>query len=129
VVRFRLAERERSERETGFSHACGYAWPMHLVQLLLPLRNNSGAPFPRSFFESLRDELTQRFGGVTTYNRAPAEGLFSDESGRVQRDDVVIFEVMCDALDEGYWAQHRLRLTALFAQEDLVVRALPLQRL
>jgi hypothetical protein len=102
---------------------------MHLVQILLPLRDNQDRPFPHAAYASLRDELTERFGGVTTYNRAPAEGLFSDASGEVSRDDVVIFEVMCDALEEAYWAALRARLTMRFEQEELVVRAWPLQRL
>lgn len=102
---------------------------MHIVQLLLPLRDNRGEPFPRAPYEALRDELTERFGGITAYSRAPAEGLFSDASGGVSRDDIVIFEVMCDELEEPYWAALRVRLTTRFEQEDLVVRAWPLQRL
>lgn len=102
---------------------------MHIIQLLLPLRDNEGRPFDRSLFDGVRDELTERFGGLTAYNRAPAEGLFSDAAGHVTRDDVVVVEVMCDALDEAYWGAYRARLTALFAQEELVIRALPMQRL
>jgi hypothetical protein len=102
---------------------------MHLVQILLPLRNNDGKPFDRAFYDSVRQQLTRRFGGLTAYNRAPAEGLFSDSEGQVTRDDVVIFEVMCDALDDTFWRDYRARLTTLFAQDELVIRALPMQRL
>jgi hypothetical protein len=102
---------------------------MHLVQILLPLRDNDGKPFERSLYDDLRDRLMRQFGGFTAYNRAPAEGLFSDEQGHVVRDDVVIFEVMCDAVDDAFWRDYRARLATLFAQEDLVIRALPMQRL
>ncbi len=102
---------------------------MHLVQLLLPLRDNTGEPLPSSLFASVREELTQRFGGLTTYQRAPAEGLFDDARGNVGLDDIVVFEVMCDELDERYWASYREHLTTAFAQQELVIRALPMQRL
>jgi hypothetical protein len=102
---------------------------MHLVQLLLPLRDNGGKPFDRALYDGVRETLTQRFGGLTAYNRAPAEGLFSDDRGHVMRDDVVIIEVMCDALDDAFWREYRTQLTARFDQEELVIRVLPMQRL
>ena len=102
---------------------------MHLVQLLLPITDNAGAPFPREHYRHVRDELTQRFGGVTTYTRAPAEGRWKDDSDAVARDEIVIFEVMTDALDSSWWAAYRRRLEATFAQDEIVVRALPMRRL
>jgi hypothetical protein len=102
---------------------------MHLVQLLLPLYDNSGEPIASALFGAVRAELTKRFGGLTTYQRAPAEGVFDDERGHVVRDDIVVFEVMCDELDTRYWASYRAELTAAFAQDELVIRALAMQRL
>ena len=102
---------------------------MHLVQLLLPIYDNAGNPLASALFSAVRAELTERFGGLTIYQRAPAEGLFDDASGKVVRDDVVIFEVMCDELDERYWASYRAELTTAFEQDELVVRALAMQRL
>jgi hypothetical protein len=102
---------------------------MHLVQLLLPLYDNAGKPFASTLFGAVRAELTKRFGGLTAYQRAPAEGLFGDAHGHVVCDEIVVFEVMCDELDERYWATYRAELTAAFAQDELIVRALPIQRL
>ncbi|HET6334530.1 MAG TPA: hypothetical protein VFG30_15010 [Polyangiales bacterium] len=102
---------------------------MHLVQLLLPLYDNAGKPFANVLFGAVRAELTKRFGGLTAYQRAPAEGLYDDARGHVVRDDVVIFEVMCEELDERYWASYRAELTTAFSQDELVVRALAMQRL
>lgn len=96
---------------------------MHLVQLLLPLYDPAGARFPHAQYEAVRAELTKRFGGVTAYLRAPAEGLWQEPDGGVERDDVVIHEVMVDELDRGWWAAYRERLRVSFAQEALVVRA------
>ena len=49
---------------------------MHLVQILLPTADNDGQPFPSDWFRDLRQDLTDRFGGVTVYAQAPAEGFW-----------------------------------------------------
>lgn len=103
---------------------------MHfLVQILLPLRDNAGEAFAPALYEEIRRGLTERFGGVTAYVRAPAEGTFEAGTGEVVRDEIVIVEVMCEELAEDFWRDYRVHLTELFAQEDLVVRALPMRRL
>ncbi|HEX7336094.1 MAG TPA: hypothetical protein VF252_02705 [Gemmatimonadales bacterium] len=102
---------------------------MHLVQLLLPVRDESGRPFPRKLYDTLVDELTDRFGGVTAYTRAPASGLWEENSGRTVRDDVVVYEVMANQLDERWWKALRTRLEKAFDQDELVVRAHEIRRL
>src|SRR5690606_24272515 len=67
---------------------------MHLIEVLLPVYDNKGIPFPRGMFDEVRRELTDQFGGVTAFVRAPAEGLWKEEDGAVVRDDIVLFEVM-----------------------------------
>lgn len=102
---------------------------MYLLQLLLPLRDNQGRPFPRAELDRVRGELTGRFGGVTAFLQSPAAGLWKDGEGEVARDEVVIFEVMADELDRGWWAAYRRELEGRFRQEELVVRALGMERL
>jgi len=46
---------------------------MNLVQLFLPLRDNSDQPFPRDSFATVAAELTERFGGLTAYARSPGD--------------------------------------------------------
>lgn len=83
-----------------------------------------------SLYVSVRDELTERFGGLTAYTRAPAQGLWSDgDDGPPERDDIVVYEVMVQSLDRGWWKSFRDVLERRFAQEELVVRALPIERL
>src|SRR5690606_21453973 len=53
--------------------------PMHLVQLFLPLYDAGGRRFPRALFDAVRAELTEHFGGVTAFSRAPATGLWEDD--------------------------------------------------
>ena len=102
---------------------------MHLVQLLLPLYDNAGRPFPASHFTSVRDEIAGRFGGLTAYTRAPAEGLWSQDSGPQSHDDIVVYEVMVEQLDRAWWESFRARLERRFAQQELVVRAQLVERL
>jgi hypothetical protein len=102
---------------------------MYLVQLLLPVYDNAGHPFPASHYATVRGELAQRFGGLTAYTRAPAEGLWSDDGGRSARDDIVVYEVMVEELDRAWWKRFRADLERRFAQQELVVRAQPIERL
>ena len=102
---------------------------MHLVQLLLPTRDNDGRAVPKDRLAAVRSELTSAFGGVTAYSRAPAEGLWVDDDARVVRDDVVVFEVMVDVLDRDWWGRYRRDLERRFGQEELVIRATSAERL
>lgn len=98
---------------------------MHLVQLFLPLRDNAGTPFPAAEFGAVRGELAEAFGGVTAYQRAPATGLWEDGDDAIQRDDLVLFEVMVESLDRAWWKRYGTDLASRFRQDDILVRALP----
>ena len=100
----------------------------YLVQLLLPIYDNAGKVFPASYYAPVRDEITRRFGGLTAYTRAPAEGLW-DNTGRPARDDIVVYEVMVEKLERAWWRKFRTDLEKQFAQHELVVRALRMERL
>lgn len=102
---------------------------MHLVQLLLPVYDNEGHPFPALHYASVRAELTERFGGLTAYTRAPAEGVWDEGGGERARDDIVVYEVMVAQLDRAWWGRFRADLERKFAQDELVARALPVERL
>ena len=101
----------------------------HVVQLLLPLRDNGGEPFDAGMFARIRTTLTERFGGVTAYSRAPAQGAWKEDDGAVVRDDVVIYEVVVDRLDEDWWRAYGAELRQAFRQEEMMIRALPCLRL
>ncbi|HVG30046.1 MAG TPA: hypothetical protein VM864_10135 [Pyrinomonadaceae bacterium] len=96
---------------------------MYLVQLLLPLYDNDGRPFGRDHFDAVRNELAREFGGVTAFRRAPAEGVWVQPEGEVSRDEVVIFEVMAQGLERGWWTRYRRELEARFRQDRVVIRA------
>lgn len=102
---------------------------MHLVQLFLPVNGNDGHRFPKASFDRVRIELAEVFGGVTAFVRSPAVGLWEDEAGEVCRDDVMLFEVMADAIDRAWWAGYRRTLEQRFGQEEILVRASAVERL
>jgi hypothetical protein len=101
---------------------------MHLVQIMLPLYDNGGKAFDTRLFGEVKQRLVEQFGGVTAFTRAPAQGLWED-GGRVQRDDVLLYEVMVDSLDHGWWTAYRKGLEEKFEQEELVIRAQLIERL
>jgi hypothetical protein len=102
---------------------------VHLVQLLLPLRDNHGNPFPREAVPRVRAELTAHYGGVTAYVRAPASGIWRDELVKVAQDDVVMVEVVVPDLDRAWWSAYRRDLETRFRQSEVLVRALACDRL
>jgi hypothetical protein len=94
----------------------------YLVQILLPLYDNDGKRFTTSDYNEVRARLTDAFGGVTAYTRAPAEGLWNS-GGTLKRDDIVVVEVMAQSLDRAFWADYRRELEELFHQDEIIIRA------
>lgn len=102
---------------------------MYRIQLLLPLYDNEGRAFARADYARVRDELTERFGGVTAHTRAPAEGVWKDDDGSITLDRVVAFEVLTESLDRSWWAAYGHTLAARFRQDELMITATPVERL
>ena len=101
---------------------------MHLVEILLPLCDNERHRFPPELYTKVREELVERFGGLTAFTRSPAEGLWQ-EDGERSRDEIVIFEVMAEELDRGWWRSFREELERRFRLDEIVVRAREAERL
>jgi hypothetical protein len=96
---------------------------MRLVQILPPLYDNAQNPQPPEQFRRVQQELTERFGGLTVYTRAPAEGMWKLNDNHTSRDDIVIFELMANQLDPTWWRNYRHELEARFPQEVILIRA------
>jgi hypothetical protein len=93
---------------------------MQLVQLLLPV---TSTPRSQQTLRDVRTVLTERFGGVTAYTRAPAHGVWVDETDAEVHDDVIIVEVMVEQLDRTWWTDFRKELERKLDQELIVIRA------
>jgi hypothetical protein len=105
---------------------------MVLIQILLPLYTNERQLFPDSFYEAIRETLTEQFGGVTAYQRSPALGHWKQTEAVTIRDDIVVFEVMAASLtadERAWWQAYREQLRIQFQQDKLIVRALPFELL
>ena len=97
---------------------------MHLIQLLLPVYDNDKRAFPRAYFDQVRQELTQQYGGVTAFVRSPAVGFWKDDEEEITRDDVIMFEVVTEQVDQGWWKRYRQKLEKTFRQNTILVRAI-----
>jgi hypothetical protein len=100
----------------------------YLVQILLPTRTGNGQPVTQARFEELLQELTNKFGGVTSFVRAPGQGLWNSGE-HVERDNIAVIEVMTDEIDPPFWHAFRRKLERELAQQEIVIRAQQVNRL
>jgi hypothetical protein len=77
-------------------------------------------------FEKTREELTQKFGGLTIYTSA-VKGFWRSR-GKIDRDDIVLFEVMAARPNKHWWQRYRRELEKRFKQESVVVRSLAFRK-
>lgn len=101
---------------------------MHLVQILLPLADNTGHRFKSEEYARVRAEMTELFGGITSFTRAPAKGTWT-EGGHTEHDDLVVFEIMTREIDHRWWEDYRADLERRFMQEAIVIRAIKVEML
>ena len=101
---------------------------MHLVQILLPLSDMKGQTFSSRKFERLVQKLTEKFGGVTTFTRTPAEGRWKNGAS-TEHDDIAVIEIMTESIDRGWWADLRTHLEQEFAQKEIIIRCHDTQQL
>jgi hypothetical protein len=102
---------------------------MHLIQILLPRYDTDRVPFDDRLLAQTRAEIVERFGGVTAYLRSPAAGAWIAPGGSIERDEVVMVEVVTDDLDRGWWRQYLETLQVRFGQEEIHARAVRVEKL
>lgn len=101
---------------------------MYLIEILLPQSDNEGQAFAPEKVAKVRETLTDRFGGVTAFTRAPAKGTIS-MGGKIVHDDILVFETMVGSLETEWWARYRKELEREFTQDEIVIRATVITRL
>lgn len=102
---------------------------MYLIQMLLPRFGPDGGPLENVLFGKTREELIEVFHGVTAYLRSPAQGDWTSSDGRVERDEMLMVEVLAETFDRSWWQAYAEKLNARFRQEEIHVRALPAETL
>jgi hypothetical protein len=98
---------------------------MELFQIVLPLYDNAGAKLSRALFTETLADLTNKFGGATAFTRSPAEGFWEKPDGGLQRDDVIVVEVLVAERDDAWWPAYKAQLEKRFQQDTILIRALP----
>lgn len=101
---------------------------MHLVEILLPLKDRRGKPFSSALYDEVAQQLSERFGGVTGFFRSPAEGRWQS-GGSTEHDEIIVLEVMADELDRKWWSALRSDLMKRFKQDDVVIRSHQVERI
>jgi hypothetical protein len=102
--------------------------PSHLVQILLPKETGNGQPIGKDWFDGLLKELTDEFGGATSFLRAPGQGLWQSGGG-TEQDGIAVVEVMVESIDPDFWQSLRERLERELAQDEIIIRAQEIRRL
>ena len=51
---------------------------MFVIDILLPLPDERGQPFPAQSYDRLDQLLTERFGAVTSFSRSPGESRWKN---------------------------------------------------
>ncbi|SEI18766.1 hypothetical protein SAMN05216228_104110 [Rhizobium tibeticum] len=97
----------------------------YLIQILLPVVEEVDF---RTILADVRGQLIEKFGGVTLHVNAPAEGLWDDGAG-IERDRIVVVEVMSGVFDRAWWLDYRCRLQVELEQDEIVVRAFFIDRM
>ncbi len=100
---------------------------MHLIQVFIPAAPQATIKV-EDVTATVQREMTERHGGATAYLNSPAKGLWSNGEG-AEEDDVIVVEVTVDTIDRAWWRQYRRNLEQLLEQDELLVRALPVEAL
>jgi hypothetical protein len=95
---------------------------LHLVEIFLPLNSNEGTPLPSSEFRLVREQLVERWGGVTAFTRTPAKGVFLQNGNERAEDEIVVYEVMVERVDKLWWLSYKRDLEVRFRQQEILIR-------
>ncbi len=93
-----------------------------LIQIYLPLTGEDGKAFPEKFYQNIKEELTEKFGGLTVYSRSPATGLWKENEDQTVSDKILIFEIMSFGLEQSFWTSYKTKLEKKFRQEEILIR-------
>lgn len=94
-----------------------------LFQIFLPLYNRDGEPIAVENYKELRTELTEHFGGLTTYSRSPATGVWKDPNDDLAIDKIIVYEVVAESREVKYWQNLKVVLEKKFDQEEIMIRS------
>ena len=94
---------------------------MNVIEVFLPLDSGNGEPVEAGRIEAIVNELADCFGGATAFLREPADGLWKGGAA-LERDRIIIIEVMINEVDEAWWKAYRRQLERQFEQAEILIR-------
>lgn len=94
---------------------------MRLIQLLVPLNDNDNNRFPKEVFIGIKEQLLDKFKGVTAFSQSPAEGLWNDGTD-VQKDQIILYEIMTEDINKEWWESFVRDLEHNLKQEKILLR-------
>ena len=95
---------------------------MQLVQVFVPVIWKDAPSRFATEVATVVQELTERFGGATSFLRDGADGLWKNENGTVEHDAIVIIEVQVGEVSLPWWTGFQARLERRFGQDEILVR-------
>ena len=95
---------------------------MQLVQVFVPVIWKEDPSRFASEVGQVVQELTERYGGATSFLRGAAQGLWKNDDGEVEADNVVVVEVQVSEVSIPWWSAFQTRLQRRFGQDEILVR-------
>ena len=80
----------------------------------MPVFDQDDKAFSAEIYAPMIKELTDIFGGITTYTRTPARGLWKEDNAQVVKDDIIVYEVMTEEVESLWWKDYKEQLRIKF---------------
>ena len=100
-----------------------------LIQLVLPVYDLKGKRFPKRHYSQLHRKLTDKFGGLTVYDRSPANGFWKQGEGQTVKEKMIVYEVMAATVDLDFWHKLKASLLKKFEQDELLITSSKISRI
>ncbi len=92
-----------------------------IYEIYLPLSYNDGSIVEKEKFNLTRDELIERFGGLTsTPPGFPLLGWWHSPQG-VMEDNIVMWRVVTENDDDVFFLEYKQMLKRRFIQEEVFI--------
>jgi len=92
---------------------------MQLVQVFVPVIWKDDPARFASEVSAVVQELTERFGGATSFVRGAPAGRWKNDDGEVEADDLVVVEVQVSEVSLSWWSAFQARLERRFGQDEI----------
>jgi hypothetical protein len=90
-------------------------------EILLPTKDNAGQPIAADKFTQTREDLVNRFGGITIIPQ-PVQGVWVDQGKRYEDESIrLVIDVDDDQANRAFFQEFKKMLNERFRQQDVYV--------